>query len=56
MKKDLTRNTHGIAHFLNLKSDFKNDSDFIFNSLPLFYRIMYIDQPNPWVNQINSFG
>ncbi|MEL1240919.1 hypothetical protein [Flavobacterium flavipallidum] len=55
MKKDLTRTTRGIAHFLNLKSDFEDDSDRIFSSLPLFYRIMYIDQPNPWVNQINRF-
>ena len=55
MKKDLSRNTQGIRHFLNLKEDFERNSDRLFNSLPLFYRVMYIDQPNPWVSQINRF-
>lgn len=55
MKKDLNRNTRGINHFLHLKSDFENDSERLFNSLPLFHRIMYLDQPNPWVEQINRF-
>lgn len=53
--KDLNRNTRGINHFLHLKSDYDNDSERLFNSLPLFFRIMYLDQPNPWVNQINRF-
>ena len=55
MKKDLNRNTRGINHYLHFKSDYENDSDRLFNSLPLFFRIMYLDQPNPWVNQINRF-
>ncbi|MCS4434275.1 hypothetical protein [Aquiflexum gelatinilyticum] len=55
MKKDLNRKTRGINHYLHFKSDFENESDRLFNSLPLFYRIMYLDQPNPWVNQINRF-
>lgn len=55
MKKDLTRNKQGINHFINLKNDFERNSDRILNSLPLFYRVMYLDQPNPWVNQINRF-
>jgi hypothetical protein len=53
--KDLNRNTRGVNHYLHLKSDFENDYDRLFNSLPLFFRIMYLDQPNPWINQINRF-
>ncbi len=55
MKKDLSRQTRGIKHFLNLKKDLEQESDRLFDSLPLFYRIMYLDQPNPWVKQINRF-
>ncbi|WP_139230215.1 hypothetical protein [Lishizhenia tianjinensis] len=55
MKKDLNRKTRGINHYLHFKSDYEKKSDRLFNSLPLFYRIMYLDQPNPWVNEINRF-
>ena len=55
MKKDLNRKTRGINHYLHLKSDYKKKSERLFNSLPLFYRIMYLDQPNPWINKINRF-
>lgn len=55
MKKDLNRKTRGINHYLHFKSDFLKESERLFNSLPLFYRIMYLDQPNPWINQINRF-
>mgnify|MGYP006157213883 CR=1 FL=1 len=55
MKKDLNRNTRGVKHYLNLKQDFENESDRLFDSLPLFYRIMFLDQPNPWIQQINRF-
>ncbi|MBL7810820.1 MAG: hypothetical protein JNL57_01235 [Bacteroidetes bacterium] len=55
MKKDLSRNTRGINHYLHFKSDYEEKSERLFNSLPLFYRIMYLDQPNPWVNEINRF-
>lgn len=55
MKKDLNRNTRGIKHYLNFKKDYEEDSDRLFDSLPLFYRIMFLDQPNPWIQQINRF-
>jgi hypothetical protein len=55
MKKDLSRQTRGISHFLNLKQDFEGGADRLFDSLPHFFRIMYMDQPNPWVKQINRF-
>src|SRR5690554_5601921 len=55
MKKDLNRNTRGVNHYLHFKSDFKSDSNRLFDSLPLFFRIMYLDQPNPWIHQINRF-
>lgn len=55
MKKDLNRKTRGIYHFMNLKKDFEEESSRLFDSLPLFFRIMYLDQPNPWVKQLNRF-
>jgi hypothetical protein len=55
MKKDLNRNTRGVKHYLNLKQDFEIESDRLFDSLPLFYRIMFLDQPSPWIQQINRF-
>jgi hypothetical protein len=55
MKKNLNRNLRGVKHYLNLKKDFESESDRLFDSLPLFYRIMFLDQPNPWIEQINRF-
>lgn len=55
-RNSLNRHDRGVTHFLNLKKDYENDSDRLIISLPLFIRIMFLDQPNPWVKEINRFG
>lgn len=51
----LSKSTRGVKHYLNLKKDFESDKERLAISLPLFLRIMYLDQPNPWLNEINRF-
>lgn len=54
MKKDLTKNSRGISHYLNLKSAYENGSEQIIKTLTIFYRIMFLDK-NPWITEINRF-
>lgn len=55
MKNKLNRSTRGMDKYLDLKKDYEENPSRLFDSLPLFYRIMYLDEPNPWVNEINRF-
>ncbi|WP_333696496.1 hypothetical protein [Flavobacterium sp.] len=54
-KNSLSRNDRGVKHFLYLKKDFENDVERLSISLPLFVRIMFLDEPNTWVKEINRF-
>lgn len=48
--------SRGYKKFEKLKKSFESNDDDIIDDLGIFTRIMFYDEPHPWINYINKFN